>query len=102
MYTRTFIHKVFFLVLIGANLIADIFQPSPSCYEPIKPFKPYSFTAQWEVDSYNNSISMNRIEIDSFRNCIQSFIDEQNMAIKKHLDAIDEATNKWNNFVAYQ
>jgi hypothetical protein len=94
--------KVFFLVFIGTTLIADMFQPSPSCYEPIKPFKPYSFNSQWEVDLYNDAIRMYGIEINNFRNCIQNFIDEQNMAIKKHLDAIDEATKKWNNFIAYQ
>ncbi|NCC19267.1 MAG: hypothetical protein EOM29_10050 [Bacteroidia bacterium] len=95
-------HKVLLIVFLVISLNADMFQPSPSCYEPTKPFKPYSFNSQWEVDSYNNLIRMYRIEVDDFRNCIQNFINEQNMAIKKHADAIDEATNKWNNFVAYQ
>lgn len=79
-----------------------MFEPSPSCYEPVKPFKPYTFNSQWEVNSYNNAIDMYRIEVNNFRNCLQNFIDEQNEAIKKHLNAIDAATNKWNNFVTYQ
>lgn len=79
------------LLAVSVPGIADMFTPSNSCY---KPSKPYQFNSQWEVDNYNN-------EVDRYKRCIQDFIDEQNDAAQKHLDAAEEAADEWNRFVRY-
>ena len=77
------------LIVTFAN--ADMFTPSNSCY---KPNKPYEFTDQWQVDSYNN-------EVQRYKNCIVDFVDEQNDAVNTHLNAKNEAIAEWNRFANY-
>ena len=79
------------LALMPMMLNADMFEPSHSCS---KPYKPYEFTDQYQVDSYND-------EVQTFKNCIQEFVDEQNDAMKKHSDAADSAIEDWNSFARY-
>jgi len=74
---------------LGAN--ADGYVSGPSC---MKPTKPYEFTEQWEVDSYNSEVRM-------YQSCIQEFVEEQNDAIRNHQNAAEEAIDEWNSFVNY-
>ena len=74
-------------ILCGATVIlfflgipegfADMFAPSHSCY---KPSKPYQFNSEWEVSSFKS-------EVESYRNCIQNFVEEQNDSIRNHRNA---------------
>ena len=75
---------------IGIN--ADMFSPSPSCS---KPYKPYEFTDQYQLDSFND-------DVQRYKQCIVDFIDEQNNAIRNHQSAREEATEEWNRFVNYE
>lgn len=59
-----------------------------------KPQKPYKFTSEWEVRSFNN-------DVDAYKRCIEDFVDEQASAIKKHRAAADDAIADWNRFVKY-
>jgi hypothetical protein len=78
------------LIAISFSLArADIFTPSHSCS---KPYKPYRFTSQWELDSF-------RDDVRRYKSCIEEFIEEQEAAIKKHRGAANEAIEEWNNFV---
>ncbi|AWB57588.1 hypothetical protein [Colwellia sp. Arc7-D] len=78
------------LILICASpVLADMFTPSPSCS---KPYKPYEFTEQYQVDSFNN-------DVQRYKRCIQDFVDEQNDAVRKHQQAADDAIDEWNSFV---
>ena len=52
--------------------------PSHSCSEP------------WDKS--------NQWDIDSFKSCIEDFVDEQKAAIKRHAAAADEAIEDWNSF----
>ena len=80
------------LTLFAHAAIADTFQPSPSSY---KPTKPYKFTSQWEVDSYNN-------DVERYKQCIKAFVEEQQLAAATHKRAAAEAIEQWNNFVKYE
>lgn len=68
---------------------ADMFEPSHLCS---KPFKPFQFNSQWELDNFNE-------DVRRYKQCLADFIDEQNEAIVKHQNAADEAVNEWNSFV---
>ena len=61
---------------------------SHSCSEP---YKPYQFTTQYEVDTYND-------ETEDFRTCIEDYIEEQNDAVRDHQRAAEDAIDDWNSF----
>ncbi len=80
------------LALGTVSINADIFTPSPSCS---KPYKPYEFTDQYQLDSFND-------EVRRYKTCIMDFVEEQNNAIRNHQNAQSEAINEWNRFVNYE
>ena len=70
-------------------LAVDTFVSSPSCH---KPYKPYDFTDQWQVDNFNS-------EVQHYKSCIEGFVDDQNSAIRRHEQAAEEAVEGRNRFV---
>ncbi|WP_227499664.1 hypothetical protein ABWH88_12955 [Marinobacter adhaerens] len=77
---------------IALPVLADMFAPSHSCYEPSKP---YEFTSQWEVDQFNS-------EVEDYRSCINRFVEEQQEAAAAHQQAAQDAIGDWNSFVQYE
>ncbi|MFQ5687830.1 MAG: hypothetical protein ACE5GV_14355, partial [Candidatus Scalindua sp.] len=87
--------NVFAIVIGGSNL--GIFgYPSHDCTKPTKPIKPYSFSSQWEIDSYNDEVERYNSGLEQYINCIQEYVDNVNNDIKrineKAEEAIDEAS----------
>ena len=80
------------VLAVSIPVLADMFKPSHSCSKPIKPYK---FTSQWELDSFND-------DVQRYKRCIQDFIDEQNRAIEIHQQAANDAIDEWNRFVQYE
>jgi len=78
--------------LIPQAVLADIISPSSYCS---KPYKPYKFNSQRELDRFND-------EVQSYKSCINDFIEEQQEAAKHHSNAANEAIDEWNNFVNYE
>lgn len=68
---------------------ADMFPPSPGCS---RPYKPFEFTTQYELDSFKR-------QVDSYERCIEEFVREQREAAKKHTEAAKDAIDEWNSFV---
>lgn len=77
------------LVLSISLASADIFIPSHSCS---KPYNPYSFTSQGELDSF-------RDDVRRYKSCLEEFVEEQEGAIRKHREAANRAIEEWNSFV---
>jgi len=71
---------------------ADTFTPSHACS---KPYKPYKFNNEWELENFKN-------EVEQYKQCISDFAEEQNEAIRKHKNAAEEAIDEWNNYVNYE
>jgi hypothetical protein len=92
MRTLRIISAGILLMSCPLQTIADSYADSPSCY---RPSKPYEFTSQWEVDSFND-------EVYAYKSCINDFIEEQQDGIDEHQEAINSAIEEWNNFVAYE
>ena len=80
------------LIAISIPVLADMFTPSHSCS---KPYKPYSFNSQWELDSFND-------DVENYQQCIQDFVEEQNAAAETHQQAASDAIDEWNRFVKYE
>jgi len=79
-------------MFIAVPVSADMFTPSHSCS---KPYKPYEFNDQYEVDNFND-------EVEAFKQCINNFVEEMNEASRRHQEAAEEAIDEWNNFVNYE
>ncbi len=77
---------------ISLPVLADMFTPSHSCS---KPYKPYQFNSQWELDNFND-------DVQRFKRCISDFVEEQNEAAEKHQQAASDAIDEWNRFVDYE
>jgi hypothetical protein len=76
------------LVTVTSLSVYAEYVSSHSCSEP---YKPYQFTTQYEVDTYND-------ETEEFRTCIEDYIEEQNDAVRDHQRAAEDAIDDWNNF----
>lgn len=83
---------ILLMLAVPLSVLADMFTPSHSCS---KPYKPYQFNSQWEVDSFND-------DVKRYKRCISDFVDKQNEAAKKHQQAASDAIDEWNRFVKYE
>ncbi len=81
-----------FWMSVTTPVWADMFTPSHSCS---KPYKPYEFNDQYELDRFWS-------DVESYKQCIEDFVEEQNHAARKHKDAAEEAIDEWNNYVNYE
>lgn len=79
-------------LLIPVTASADMFTPSHSCR---KPYKPYEFTSKYELETFND-------DVKRYKKCISDFVEEQNEASKKHLEAGQDAIEDWNKYVRYE
>ncbi|WP_036302936.1 hypothetical protein [Methylotenera sp. L2L1] len=79
-------------LLIPITASADMFTPSHSCR---KPYKPYEFQSKYEVETFNN-------DVKRYKECISDFVEEQDEASKKHLEAGQDAIEDWNKYVKYE
>ncbi len=64
-------------VFIPVLVYSDLFTPFHYCH---KPFKPFSFTSEWQIKQYKN-------DVQQYKNCIIDFANEQLDAARKHLEA---------------
>lgn len=72
--------------------LADNWQPDHDC---TKPYKPYTFTSQWEIDNF-------RLEVERYKDCISEFAEEQQQAAHHHTRAAEDAIDEWNDFVRFE
>jgi hypothetical protein len=78
-------------VVFGLSSIAaaDMFRPSHYCS---KPYKPFEFDSQREVDNFND-------DVEDYSRCINDFVEEQTEEAQKHQRAAEDAIDEWNSFV---
>ncbi|QSX33129.1 hypothetical protein JYB87_15585 [Shewanella avicenniae] len=84
-----------YAVVFGGSNLGFRGYPSHSCSKPTKPFKPYSFNSQWEIDSYNSDVELYNSQLQQYLSCIDEYIENANNDIKRIKEkgqaAIDEA-----------
>lgn len=69
-------------VVFGGSNLSFAGYPSHACFKPTKPFKPYLFDNQWEIDSYNSSVNIYNSLLEQYLSCINKYIDNANNDIK--------------------
>ena len=84
------------LVFGGSNL--GIFgYPSPQCSPPYsKPFKPYSFNSQWEIDQYNLEVDSYNSQIQEYLDCINEYVENAKNDIKRIKEKANAAISEAN------
>jgi len=87
--------KIVILLVLSICYLNAFYYPSHSCRKPSKPYKPYSFSSNWEVDSYNSEVRTYNSDLEEYIECIEQYIEEANSDIKKiqreQQEAIDDA-----------
>jgi hypothetical protein len=68
--------------------------PEESCRKPSKPFKPYSFNSQWEVDAYNNQVDSYNSDYQRYIRCVKEYLESAANDIKTIQQKMDEAVEK--------
>lgn len=85
-----------YAVVFGGSNLGFGGYPSHDCSKPTKPFKPYSFNSQWEIDSYNSEVERYNFQLQQYLSCIDEYIENANNDIRrikeKAQEAIDEAS----------
>jgi hypothetical protein len=83
-----------YAVVFGATNFGFSGYPDHTCLKPNKPFKPYSFNSEWEVNSYNNDVDYYNSQLQQYFGCIDEYIEGAKNDIKrienKAKEAIDE------------
>lgn len=70
--------------------------PSHDCDKPIKPSKPYSFSSQWEIDSYNSEVESYNSQLQDYISCVEEYTDNANNDIKRIQEKAQEAIDEVN------
>lgn len=92
----SFASPVLALVFGGSNL-SFLGYPSNDCSPPYsKPYKPYQFNSQFEIDMYNLEVMRYNAEIQSYTYCIKEYIENAKNDIRRIQEKIDEAIEEAN------
>ena len=55
------------------------------CYKPTPPYKPYTFTTNEQIDSYNRRVDLYNKEVERYRACLSSSYDSYEQRFKEYL-----------------
>lgn len=81
-------------IVFGGSSLGYMGYPSNDCAKPIKPFKPYSFDSQWEVDSYNTEVEQYNADFEAYIGCMKEYVENANNDIKRINEKIQEAIDE--------
>lgn len=62
------------------------------CRKPVKPFDLHDSFAAMQYED----------EVRRYKQCIEDFVQDQQVAIRQHQQAAEDATDEWNCFVRYE
>lgn len=84
--------------VFGGSNLGVLGYPDHSCYAPYsKPYRPYSFNSQFEIDRYNDDVDRYNREVREFIDCIRDYVDNASNDIERIKEkanaAIDEANS---------
>lgn len=97
---------ILFWIWVPAGAIAIVFggsnlgmfgYPGHTCTPPYsKPFKPYKFYSQGDVDLYNYQVENYNRQRRSYLNCIREYVDNAKNDIERIREKTNEAINEAN------
>ena len=78
-------------VVYGGSNLGFGGYPSMSCNKPQKPYKPYSFNNQWEVDTYNSQVNEYNEEYRQYISCVKEYVDNAQNDINRIKEKVQDA-----------
>lgn len=75
-------------IVLGGSNLSFVGYPEHACY---KPYKPYQFHDEYEIDSY-------RYEVETYINCINEYVENSNNDIQRIQEAAQSALDEANSF----
>ena len=88
-----------YAIVFGGSNLGIFGYPDHECYKPSKPYEPYSFDSQYEIDSYNAQVRDYNYNIETYISCIEEYLDSAKNDIErireKMNDAIEEANSPY-------
>jgi len=86
-----------FGLVIGGSNFGIFGYPSHECNPPYsKPYKPFSFNYQWEIDQYNSEVEIYNRELQEFLDCIDEYVNNAKNDIERIREKANEAINEAN------
>ncbi len=55
------------------------------CYKPTPPYRPYTFTSDSQVDSYNRSVDAYNSQLESYKRCLSQSYDSYERRFREYL-----------------
>ena len=83
-------------VIFGSSNLGFTGYPDANCTKPFPPTKPFSFSNQWELDSYNSEIDSYNLFRAEYVNCIKEYIEAADNDIKRIKENVNNAIDEAN------
>jgi hypothetical protein len=84
-------------VVFGGSNLDFLGYPSHQCSPPYsKPFKPYSFNSQYEIDTYNMEVEDYNSQLETYRSCIREYVENAKSDIERIREKANEAVEEAN------
>ena len=86
-----------YAIIFGGTNFGYLCYPDHECRKPVKPFRPYSFSSQQEIDSFNNDVDDYNYNRRRYVNCINEYLENSNndiMRIREKMDLTLQEANK--------
>lgn len=77
-------------IVIGGSNLGISGYPEHTCRKPTKPYKPYKFSSQWEVDSYNSEVDSYNINHRRYIGCVKEYLENAENDLKRIEEKMEE------------
>ena len=82
-------------IVFGGSNLGIFGYPSHACTRPYsKPYKPYSFGSQYEIDRYNAEVDSYNSVLRIYMGCIQEYVDNSKNDIDRIKEKVTEAISQ--------
>jgi hypothetical protein len=83
--------------VIGPSNLGLLGYSDHDCSRPYsKPTEPYSFSDQWQIDSYNQEVEEFNAQHESYITCINEYLEAASKDIKRIQEKVEEAIEEAN------
>ena len=84
-------------MVFGGSNLGFMGYPDHECTPPYsKPYKPYSFSDQYQIDTYNAEVEQYNSEMRRYRDCIREYVENAKNDIQRVREKANEAINQSN------
>ncbi|HEX4304095.1 MAG TPA: hypothetical protein VHZ78_14960 [Rhizomicrobium sp.] len=78
-------------VVFGGSNLGFMGYPDSSCRKPYsKPVRPYNFSSQFDIDSYNRQVDEYNFELDHYIRCVKEYVENANNDINRIKEKADD------------